>query len=253
MNAGYSILPDVYDRWQSTYGKSFSELIFPRLLASLRAHRVGATSMVDVACGTGTLAILMARRGWEVFGIDASGGMIACATAKAAAVRAPAVVFLQHDMRSFRLPRQVGLATSFFDSLNHLLTADDLIAAFRSVREALRPGGWFIFDLNNELCYTRLWSRADTVAHDAFTMTLENSYDRKERMAESRVTLLLHEGEGERRERETVRERYYPTPDVRRLLEETGFAVRESSDFSFSQNPRMGKVKTWFVAEKLPS
>ncbi len=252
MSAGYSILPAVYDRWQSTYGKSFSELIFPRLLGSLRTRRVAVTSMVDVACGTGTLALLMARRGWEVFGIDASGGMIACASAKALAMRVPAAVFLQHDMCSFRLPRQVGLATSFFDSLNHLLTADDLLAAFRSVREALVPGGWFIFDLNNELCYTQLWTRTDTVTHDEFTMTLENSYDRKERMAASMVTLLLREGNGEHRSTETVRERYYPSDVVRQLLGEAGFAVRESRDFSFTQNPGMGKVKTWFVAEKHP-
>lgn len=250
MNAGYSILPAVYDRWQSTYGKSFSELIFPRLLSALRAHRVAVTSMVDVACGTGTLAVLMAQRGWEVYGIDASEGMIRCASAKAVALRVPGAVFLQHDMRSFRLPRQVGLATSFFDSLNHLLTNDDLLAAFRCVRDALVPGGWFIFDLNNEFCYTQLWTRSDTVTHDEFTMTLDNSYDRNERAATSLVTLLLREGNGELRTTETVRERFYPSKDVRALLREAGFSVRESRDFSFTQNPGMGKVKTWWVAEK---
>jgi SAM-dependent methyltransferase len=250
MNAGYNILPAVYDRWQSTYGRSFSEMVFPRLLAALRAHRIPVTSMVDVACGTGTLAVLMARRGWEVYGIDASEGMIARASAKAVAMRAPGAVFLQQDMRSFRLPRQVGLATSFFDSLNHLLTHDDLLAAYRCVRETLVPGGWFVFDLNNEQCYTQLWTRSDSVTHDEFTMTLENSYDRKERVATSHVTVQMKEGNGEQRTTETVRERFYPLEEVRALLVEAGFSVRESRDFNFTHNPGMGKVKTWFVAER---
>ncbi len=70
MSNGYSILPPVYDRWQRTYGKDFSSLILPRFLSSLRLHRVPKSPMLDLACGTGTLALMMARRGWEVWGID---------------------------------------------------------------------------------------------------------------------------------------------------------------------------------------
>ena len=63
MEAGYRNLPPYYDRWQKSYGKDFSTLIFPRLLASIRPHRIGGRTMLDLACGTGTLALLLARRG----------------------------------------------------------------------------------------------------------------------------------------------------------------------------------------------
>jgi SAM-dependent methyltransferase len=252
MHAGYGILADVYDRWQSSYGKTYSELIFPRLLAVLRAHRIGGRSMVDVACGTGTLGLMMARRGWEVFGIDASAGMIEQAEAKAAASGLGSVHFLRQDMRTFRLPVKVALATSFFDSLNHLLVPEDLRSAFRSVREALHPGGWFLFDLNNERCFLRLWSHTDTVTFDGCSMILENSYDQGKRLATSHVILHLPGTESEQRKEETVCERCYPPEEVRWLLEDAGFLVRECVDFSFSHAPAIGKVKTWWVAETRP-
>ena len=110
MEAGYRNLPPYYDRWQKSYGKDFSTLILPRLIASIRVHRISGRTMVDVACGTGTLALLMARRGWEVFGVDASEGMLAQATEKLAGLSLPVELFRQ-DMRELALPRPVHMAT----------------------------------------------------------------------------------------------------------------------------------------------
>jgi SAM-dependent methyltransferase len=249
MDAGYIILPPVYDRWQKTYGRDFSELILPRLLEAVRVQRIPVSTMADLACGTGTLALLMARRGWRVTGIDASAGMIERAEAKAAPLRLP-VSFLRQDMRAFRLPGEgVQLVTSFFDSLNHILSPDELAGVFRRVHAALRPGGWFVFDMNNELCFKLLWTKSELVAHDDFLLELENSYDRETQMAECRVTLTERAGEGAPQV-EIVRERLYAAPAVREALAAAGFTVRQCEDFNFTLNPDVGKIKTWWVAEK---
>jgi SAM-dependent methyltransferase len=250
MGAGYTILPPVYDRWQKTYGKDFSELILPRLLDTMRTHRISGATMADLACGTGTLAILMARRGWRVTGVDASAGMIERAEAKAAPSRLP-VSFLRQDMRSFRLPREVHMVTSFFDSLNHILSPSGLAGVFRRVHAALRPGGWFVFDMNNDLCFSLLWTKSELVAHDDFLLELENSYDRGAGLAECRVTLTDRTGE-QAPQTEIVRERLYTSPAVREALTAAGFAVRACEDFNFTLNPDVGKIKTWWVAEKEP-
>jgi len=249
MNRGYRILPPVYDRWQRTYGKDFSEMILPRLTGALRTHRIAGPTMVDVACGTGSLALLMARRGWQVVGVDASAGMLACAREKWGGTNLP-VTFLHQDMKELRLPCQVRLATSFFDSLNHLLLPDDLLVTFRRVHGALAPGGWFVFDMNNELCFTMLWTKSETISHDDFVMTLDNSYDRQKQVAVCRVTLTMKEAKDEVHLEETVAERYYPAAVVQAMLEEAGFTVRESDDFNFTSNPDVGRIKTWWVAEK---
>lgn len=253
MESGYVILPPVYDKWQKTYGKDFSDVILPRLLAAMQAHRISGSTMADLACGTGTLALKMARRGWRVFGVDASAGMIDQAESKAASSGLP-VSFLRQDMRALALPHDVHLVTSFFDSLNHLLTLADLTAVFRRVHASLLPGGWFVFDMNNELCFTLLWTRSESVAHDEFLLGLENSYDRGTGIAECRVTLTRREGgKAQPPQVEVVREKWYPAQAVRDALVETGFTVRECEDFNFTSNPDVGKIKTWWVAEKEPS
>jgi SAM-dependent methyltransferase len=248
MDAGYRTLPPYYDRWQKSYGKDFSTLIFPRLIASIRSHRISGRTMVDVACGTGTLALLMARRGWEVSGVDASEGMLAQAAEKTAGSSLP-VAFFRQDMRELALPRPVHLATSFFDSLNHLMTAGELGTVFRRVRESVVPGGWFIFDTSTERCFTTLWTKSETFHHRDFSLVLDNSYDRASRSALCNVTLEVRGEEGTVSLNETVRERFYTVEEVSGLLAEAGFAVRECEDFNFTYNPAVGKLKTWWVAE----
>ena len=186
--AGYRILPRVYDRWQRSYGKDYSETILPRLLSSLRKYRIAGTTMVDVACGTGSLAILMAREGWHATGVDASEGMIACAAAKSEGTKLP-LSFLRQDMRELRLEAPVHLATSFFDSLTHLLDEAELLETFRRVFLSLLPEAWFVFDTSNKRCFSTLWTMAETITTDEFIMTLENSYDPKSRLGKSVVTL----------------------------------------------------------------
>jgi ubiquinone/menaquinone biosynthesis C-methylase UbiE len=248
MESGYQKLPPFYDRWQKSYGKDFSSMIFPRLLASVRAHRVGGRTMVDVACGTGTLALLMARRGWEVYGVDGSEGMLAQASEKLSGKSLP-VAFIRQDMRELSLPRPVHLATSFFDSLNHLLTPADLEEAIRRIRRSLLPGGWFIFDTSTERCFTSLWTKSETFQESDFSIILDNAYDSVLRSAVCNVTLNVVRNGGTERLTETVRERFYTAEEVAGILVRESFAVRECRDFNFTSNPAVGKLKTWWVAE----
>ena len=248
MESGYRNLPPYYDRWQKSYGKDFSTLIFPRLISSIRSHRIGGRTMVDVACGTGTLALKMARRGWDVVGVDGSEGMLAQAAAKIAG-SAHRVALLHQDMRELALPRPVHLATSFFDSLNHLMTTEDLGVTFRRVRQALVPGGWFVFDTSTERCFTSLWTRSETFHEREFTIILDNAYDRTSKCARCNVTLHDKGGGAPFDLTETVTEKFYTTAEVSGLLSEASFTVRECEDFNFTSNPAVGKLKTWWVAE----
>jgi SAM-dependent methyltransferase len=148
----YQILPSIYDRWQKTYGKDFSLLILPRVISSITLNHIPKSTMLDLACGTGTLALMMAKRGWKVFGVDGSAGMIREAKRKSRGTKL-AVTFLCQDMRKFTLPTHVALVTSLFDSINHVTSRRELLATFRCVHKCLITGGYFFFDLNNERCF----------------------------------------------------------------------------------------------------
>jgi SAM-dependent methyltransferase len=250
MPAGYEVLSLIYDRWQKTYGADYSTLILPRLLSTIARHKIPATSMVDVACGTGSLALMMSKRGWRVFGIDASERMVGEAREKFKSRRRP-VTILRQDMRAIRLPEQVALATSMFDSLNHMLTLKDLSRVFRGVARGLQPGGYFIFDVNNELCFRKLWNSTQTVHHRDFTLIMQNRYEPGRKLAYSFVTVFLRDGDRYERLGEIVRERCFGREEVRDLLEAAGFEVLESEDFNFTDVADIGKIKRWWVARKM--
>ena len=99
---------------------------------------------LEVGCGTGQLTIPVAGLGLPVVGLDLSSAMLNVARSRASAVNAP-VTFVQGDMRDFRLERDFKLIFVARNSLLHLLSTADLLAALTAVRRHLAPDGVFAF------------------------------------------------------------------------------------------------------------
>jgi SAM-dependent methyltransferase len=106
-------------------------------------------SVLDLGCGTGNHALPLARRGYQVMGVDLSLEMLEHAQAKTHAVGLAAgqLEFAQGDVRSFSTPRKLDAALMMFAVLGYQLTNEDVLAALRTVRDHLNPGGLFICDV----------------------------------------------------------------------------------------------------------
>jgi len=250
ISAGYKVLPAVYDRWQGTYGKDYSSLIFPRILETFRRYSIPASTLLDVACGTGTLALLLRPYGWRVRGIDGSAGMVRKAREKCRPFRSR-ISFGHQVMQDLRVRSRVDVCTCMFDSLNHLTTLRDLRVTFRGMRSALNPGGWVIFDVNNDACYRTLWHGTQTLEHHDFVLRFTNSYNPVRRLARSHVNVQWR---GKRRrpdQEEVVVERCFTRSELRSALTMNGFRVLESDDFNFAGIPEVGELKMWWVAKRL--
>jgi 2-polyprenyl-3-methyl-5-hydroxy-6-metoxy-1,4-benzoquinol methylase len=104
--------------------------------------------LLDLACGTGRMAIQMAQLGYEVVGVDLVPEMIALARQKADAAGV-AVEWVVADARAFRLDRQFPCIFMLENVFQFLLTRPDQEAMLARVREHLRPDGWFIFETRN--------------------------------------------------------------------------------------------------------
>ncbi len=105
-------------------------------------EELGARRVLDVGCGTGTLAVLLADRGVEVVGVDPAAASLVVARAKPGADR---VRWLHGDATT--LPHlQVDLALMTGNVAQVFLTDTDWAATLAGVRDALRPGGWFVFE-----------------------------------------------------------------------------------------------------------
>lgn len=106
------------------------------------ADELGARSVLDVGCGTGTLACLLAQRGLEVTGVDPAGASLDVARTKPGADRVTWV----HGDATVLPPLQVDLVTMTANVAQVFVTDEDWAATLRAVHAALRPGGHLVFE-----------------------------------------------------------------------------------------------------------
>lgn len=115
------------------------------------AREAGLTGrrLLDAACGTGNSFLPMLERGYKVVACDLSPAMVARAREKADG-RAEVVVA---DLRALPWTERFDLVTCVDDAINYLLSPAELVAAIRSIHDALQPGGLTVFDFNSLLAY----------------------------------------------------------------------------------------------------
>lgn len=104
--------------------------------------------LLDLACGTGTMAIRMAKLGYEVTGVDIIPEMIDWASQKALK-QDVSIEWVVADARTFHLQKQFPFIYMLGNAFQHFLTRADLEALLARVREHLHPEGCFLFGTRN--------------------------------------------------------------------------------------------------------
>ena len=126
------------------------EKICDFLLECVKKHSdIEVKDICEAACGTGSMACALARRGYHVVASDISEDMLSAADRKANAQNLP-IRFVLQDMRRSVMYAQKDLYLCLLDSMNYLLTKDDILSALSSAKSCLKPGGLFIFDMNSK-------------------------------------------------------------------------------------------------------
>ena len=113
----------------------------------LEREKLSPRTAVDLACGTGSVAIRLAKRGMQVTGVDMSEEML-CVAAQKAQNEENRPTFVCQKLQDLRLPRGVDLAVCALDSMDYITDPADCRQAIRRIYKALNPGGIFIFDVN---------------------------------------------------------------------------------------------------------
>ena len=194
------------------------------LLAAFTRHGGCADTVLDLACGSGSLSLELAARGCDVIGVDGSADMLAVAREKAADEGLD-LLFLCQDMRELDLYGTVDGAVCMLDSLSHILHTDDLREIFRRLGLFIAPDGLLVFDVNTPYKHAHVLGDNHFVfEREEFLCAWRNHYLPATHEVEMALDFFLEEADGTyTRYTDTVRERAYSLQTWKNLLTEAGF------------------------------
>jgi SAM-dependent methyltransferase len=154
-----------YGRFAYLYDKLMSDVPYERWMDYVKQYvpTTGA-SVLDVACGTGTITQLFVQHGYNVTGIDLSEEMLAVAAEKVG----DKVPLYAQDMSQLDVGKTFDVVTIFCDSLNYVLEEEDIQRTFTCAYEHVKQGGYFLFDVHS------LYKIHEVFANETFTVNDED-------------------------------------------------------------------------------
>lgn len=227
----YRLFADVYDRMSAD---AHSLRMVPYTMRILRRFKFHGSRGLDLCCGSGSATLALAEEGLQMYGLDGSPSMLKHARAKLGRVPralAKKIRFTQGILPDFASARGLkagapfDLVTCYYDSLNYMLTPEDLEKTFATVSRIMSDGGLFVFDMNTLEALKTLWGEqvyAGTEGNLAWIW--KNQFFAQDKMAEARTTFFVRQPKSQlcKRFEELHSERAYSLATVKKLLKKAG-------------------------------
>lgn len=224
MGEQYTSIACLYDRLNSDVDYA---ALADFLLAKTREHYKKEPKLIlDLACGTGKLSHELARRGYDMTGVDLSYDMLSIA-AQGAREEGLDILYLCQDMCELELYGTVDAVYCCFDSLNYLTDPAELSKCFSLVHNYLDPDGIFIFDMNTRYKFENIYADNSYILEaDGIFCAWQNYYDKKSRLCDFYLTFFEKMSDGKYvRSDETQCERCYDMETVLKYLDCNGFEL----------------------------
>ncbi len=207
--------------------------------------------ILDLGCGTGKMTLTLAKRGYDMTGVDYSPEMLDIARREESVAKAPhSVLWLCQDMSEFELYGTVDVCVCCLDTINHIISTKELKTIFSLIHNYLNPDGLFIFDINGKGKFERVYANeVYTYESEGKFLIWENDYRARSGLCDFYITLFEQEEDGRYVRREEVQtERAYSLKTIRKYLAETGFeCIGAYSDFE-ETNAYDSDDRIYFVA-----
>lgn len=231
----YGVLSEFYDALTANVSYDTVAQVLGSLLTR---YGKGRGLLLDLACGTGSVSVRLAEKGYEVIGVDLSPEMLSEAQNKAYSA-GQNILFLCQDMTALDLYGTVDAAVCTLDGLCHLPDEESVFAALQKVSLFMNPGGVFLFDVNsvykhravlgnNTFVYDTdevycVWQ--NTLLSDGVTVQMDLDFFEPVSDAGDYV-----------RQSERFTERAYPRETLEAMLKKAGFTVLDVFD-GYSEKP----------------
>ena len=247
--AEYKFFAKVYDRMMDNIPYEEWEQYLLCLL-----YRYGVppcSNMTELGCGTGVMTRLLAADGFAMTGIDLSEEMLHVARKKRYSSFDEHITYINSDMRDFHVNEKQDAIVSVCDSMNYLLTNEDLYKTMVSVRKSLKENGVFIFDLKTEYFFkTVLDGRIYREDMGDFSYIWKNRYDGEKHIHEYRLLFTHEENKEPVREKEVHRQRVFTAADIKEAAIRAGFTHAAAYDAFTYDKPRKCSERIYIVMKR---
>lgn len=242
----YEALAASYDRLTNDVDYEATVNFYEEIL---RQEGLKPRTAVDLACGTGSVAAILARRGLRVTAVDMSEEMLTVAQQKTAEMENPPR-FLCQPLQRLWLDRGVDLAVCALDSLDYITNPADCAEAIRRIYKALNPGGIFIFDVNTPEKLRAMDGQVFLDEDDDVYCVWRGEFDEASNICSYVMDLFQRRGGLWQRSFEEHREYAYSREQLTEYLRAAGFThIGVYADRLF-EAPREGEQRIYFKARK---
>lgn len=244
--SAYESLALSYDRLTNDVDYGAAVSFYEQIMAR---EGVSPRSAVDLACGTGSVTALLAKKGIPVIGVDLSEEMLSVAQQKTQDLL-PRPMFLHQDLSRLYLPRGVDLAVCALDSLDYITDPACCAAAIRRIYRCLNPGGIFIFDVNTPEKLQAMDGQVFLDEDENVYCVWRGDFDKKSNICTYGMDLFQRQGKLWHRSLEEHREYAYSQEQLTGYLKSAGFTgIRVYGDRKFTV-PEPGEQRIYFSARK---
>lgn len=242
-----------YEAFASVYDIFMEQVEYDQWLNHIHAiwEKFGLQpkTVIDLGCGTGSIALPLAKEGYDVIGVDLSPEMLTEADHKAME-EGVSVRFACQDMTELELGEEADCILSLCDSMNYLTEDGQLEDAFKSIAQHMKQESLFLFDLNTEYKFKDVLGQnvfGSAEEHAAYIW--ENDYDEEEKINEYYVSFFIENEDGlyERIE-EFHYERAYSMEEIEEGLQAAGMELVEVYDGYSFDAPRAESERLLFAA-----
>lgn len=242
-----------YQNFAQVYDKFMDNIPYPKWGAYLyelfKQFNIKSGTLVELGCGTGTLSLIMARYGYQVLGVDNSVDMLTIAAEKTR--EESAITLICQDMQKLELPHAYNGFYCLCDSLNYLLTENDVLETFKGIKKYLKKNGIFIFDLKTPYLYSQILGDQTFCDHQPDCSYIwENSYFDKEHINQYDLTIFVRQEATElfKRFNETHHQRAFSMPEIIDLLTQSGLEYVQAYDACTFHPPEENSERIHIIA-----
>lgn len=243
-----------YGEFAYVYDRLMEEVDYLQWITHIESvfERAGITpkKLVELACGTGNITIPLAKRGYQMMGIDISEDMLMVAREKSLDQGAD-VLLIQQDICQLELAGAYEAILCLCDGVNYILDTEGLLGAFQSIYRHLSPGGVFLFDISSSYKLREILGNHTFGENQGDLCYLwENYFDESQRVIDMNLTFFIQENKLFRKFEELHRQRAYEIQELESLLRISGFEKIQYYD-GFSWNrPREDSQRILFICQR---